>query len=140
MRSAEGEAGWLTFVATGAGLVVAALIAGNGFWHIAVFRVDGLDPQIARLLFDLGNFTFATVWVLLGALALAVGLASIKFSAFPRWFGWMGLVVGIGLVAARTIWTSPAAFGPYVLFGAWLVAISVVIFRRTRAQSEDEAQ
>ena len=134
LRSAEGEAGWLTLVATGVGLLFLALLVGGGFWHHAVFRIDGLDPQIARLIFDLGNFNFATMWVTLGALVFTVGLAAIWFGAFPRWLGWMGLVIGIGLVIARIFWTSSVAFTPYVLFWVWLVAISVVMFRRARAQ------
>ena len=94
-----------------------ALLVGGGFWHIAVFRIDeGLDPQIARLLFDLGNFNFATMWVTLGALVFTVSLAAIWFGAFPRSLGWMGLVVGVGLVIARIFWTSTVAFTPYVLF------------------------
>ena len=111
-----------------------ALVAGGGFWHLAVFRIEGFDPQIARLLFDLGNFNFATMWVVLGALVFAVGLAAIWFGAFPKWLGWMGLVVGIGLIIARIFWTSTAAFTPYVLFWVWLVALSVVMFRRAGAQ------
>ena len=134
LRRAEGEAGWLTLVASGAGLLFLALGAAGGFWHIAVFRIEGIDPQIARLLFDLGNFNFATMWVMLGALVFAVGLASILYGAFPRWLGWMGLVVGLGLVLARIVWTSTVAFTPYVLFWVWLVAISVVMFRRARVQ------
>ena len=133
LRSAEGEAGWLTLVATGAGLLFLALLVDGGCWYHAVFRIDGLDPQIARLLFDLGNFNFATTWVTLGALVFTVGLATIWFGAFPRWLGWMGLVVGIGLVIARIFWTSTWAFTPYVLFWVWLVALSVVMFRRARA-------
>ena len=105
LRRAEGEAGWLTLVATGAGLLFLALLVGGGFWHHAVFRIDGLDPQIARLLFDLGNFNFATMWVTLGTLVLTVGLASIWFGAFPKWLGWMGLVVGIAS-------SSPGYSGP----------------------------
>ena len=87
LRRTEGEGGWLTHVATGAGLLFLALAAGGGFWHIAVFRIDGLDPQITRLLFDLGNFNFATMWVVLGALVFAVGLAAIWYGALPRWLG-----------------------------------------------------
>ena len=133
MRRAEGEGGWLTLTATGAGLLVLALVAGGGFWHLAVFRNEGLDPQIARLLFDLGNFTFATIWVVLGALVISVGLSAVGYAAFPKWLGWTGLVVGIGLVVARVFWTSQAAFTPYVLFWAWLIALSVVMFRRAKA-------
>jgi hypothetical protein len=83
LRSAEGEDGWLTIVATGAGLLFLALLAGGGFWHIAMFRNEGIDQQIARLLFDLGNFNLVSMWVMLGALLLAVGIATLRFRAFP---------------------------------------------------------
>ncbi len=130
MRRAEGEGGWLTLTATGAGLLVLALVTGGGFWHLAVFRSGDLGPQTARLLFDLGNFTFATIWVVLGTFAIAVGLAAIWYEVFSRWLGWTGIVVGIGLIVARIFWTTQAAFAPYVLFWAWLIAISVVLLRR----------
>jgi hypothetical protein len=140
LRSAEGQDGWLTLVATGAGLLFLALLAGGGFWHIAVFRNEGIDPQIIRLLFDLGNFNFASMWVTLGELLFAVEIATVRFGAFPTWIGWMSLVVGIGLLVARIFWTSPVAFAPYVLFWVWLVAISVVMFRRSGARSTDDAE
>ena len=133
LRRAEGEPGWVSLVAVGAGLGVVALLFGGGAWHLAVFRIDeGLDPQIARLLFDLGNFTFATSWVLFGALALSAAAASLWLAAFPRWLGWTGLIVGIWLVTAPIYWTSPVAFAPYVLFWVWLVSLSVVMFRRAK--------
>ena len=140
LRRAEGDAGWLTLVATGAGLLFLALVASGGFWHIAVFRIEGLDPQVARLLFDLGNFNFATMWVMLGTLVFTVGLAAIWFGAFPRWLGWMGLVVGIGLVIARIFWITTVAFAPYVLFWVWLMALSVVMFRRAGSQPVSDVQ
>ena len=134
LRRAEGEPGWLTIVAVGSGLGVVALLLGGGAWHLAVFRIEeGLDPQVARLLFDLGNFTFATSWVLFGTLTLSVALASLWLAALPKWLGWSGLIVGIGLLTAPTYWTNQAAFAPYALFWVWLVALSVVLFRRARA-------
>ena len=135
LRRAEGEPGWLSLVAVCAGLGVVALLFGGGAWYLAVFRIDeGLDPQIARLLFDLGNYTFATSWFLFGALTLSVSAASLWLAAFPRWLGWTGLIVGIWLVTAPTYWTSPVAFAPYVLFWVWLGSLSVVMFRHARAQ------
>jgi hypothetical protein len=131
---AEGDGGWLTPVATGAGLLFLALLAGGGFWHLAVFRAEGIDPQISRLLFDLGNFNFASMWVVLGSLVIAAGLVTVRYGAFPKWLGWSGLVIGIGLVVARIFWTSTVAFTPYVLFWVWLAAISIVMIRRSRAE------
>ncbi len=141
LRRAEGETGWLTIVAIGAGLGIVALLAGGGAWYLAVFRIDeGLDPQIARLLFDLGNFTFATSWVLFGALTLTVATAALWLGAFPKWLGWTGLLVGIGLVTAPTYWTSQVAFTPYALFWLWLIALSVLVFRRAGAQAADDVR
>jgi len=136
LRRAEGEAGWLTLVATGAGLLFLALVAEGGFWQIALFRADGLDPRTARLLFDLGNFSFAMQWVMVGALAFSVGVIGIRFGAFPAWLSWLGVALGISLVVARLFWASDAAVIPYTLFWAWLVALSVLIFRRAGAHQD----
>ena len=48
LRRAEGETGWLTVVSIGAGLLFLALVAGGGFRHIAVFRVDSLVKSLCR--------------------------------------------------------------------------------------------
>src|SRR5512138_2608069 len=60
LRRAEGEPAWLSFLAVASGVTLIATLAGAGGWPLAVFRQgEGLDPQIARLLFDQGNFAFA---------------------------------------------------------------------------------
>src|SRR5215211_452529 len=74
LRRAEGEPAWLSLVALASGLMIVATISGGG-WPLAVFRRDeGLDSQIARLLFDQGNFAFANAWVMLASLSLATGV------------------------------------------------------------------
>jgi hypothetical protein len=134
LNRAEGGPGWLSFATAASGIgVVAMLLAGGGAWFLAVFRIDeGLDPQIARLLFDMGNFTFASSWVLFGAFTLAVSMATLTYEIFAKWLGWSGVVVGVGLILAPIIWTSPAAFTPYMLFWLWLITVSVVMLRRAR--------
>ena len=136
MRLGEGESEWLTFVATSAGLLFLALLAGGGFWHHAVFRLEGLDPQISRLLFDLGTFNFANMWVALGTLVLAVGLSAIRHGTFPKWLGWSGVGLGLGLILARIFWTDMIAFTPYALFWVWLIAVCVVMFRRAQVEPD----
>jgi hypothetical protein len=93
LRRAEGEPAWLSFVAAASGLMVVATVSGGG-WPLAVFRRDeGLDPQIARLLFDQGNFAFANAWVMLASLCLASGIVSIRTGALPHWLGWAGVLI-----------------------------------------------
>lgn len=130
LRLAEPRPAWLALVAFGSGLMfLAALSAG---WYLAMFRLEeGLDPQLARLVFDMGNLGFANSWVPLGSMLLASGAVVLRTNALPRWLGWLALATAPLLLAARAVWTWPIAFVPYVLFWIWVVAASVVLLRRT---------
>jgi hypothetical protein len=132
LRRGEGEPGWLSLVALASGLLFAAAAGAGGDWALAVFRRDeGLDPQLARLLFDQGNLAFANAWVMLGSLCLATGVVAIRTRALPRGLGWAGVALAAGLLAARAGWASSGlVFVPYVLFWLWLLTISVVLLRR----------
>jgi len=95
---------------------------------------EGLDPQLARLLFDQGNFAFANAWVMLASLSLATGVVSIRTGALPRWLSWAGVLIAGGLLAARAIWASSGlVFVPFGLCYLWLIAISIVLIGRARA-------
>ena len=134
LHRAEEDPAWLSLVALGSGLVAVAIgLVAVLFWPIAVFRVDeGLDPEIGRLIFDLGNYAFVTFWVVIAGFVLAVGLATLRTRALPRWLGWASIVLAVGLLAARVAWTSQASFTPYVLFWIWLFVAGVILIRRAR--------
>jgi hypothetical protein len=137
LSTAEGGSGWLSLIAVGSGLVVAANLAGPGAWPLAVFRIgEGLDPQIARLLFDQGNLNFANMWVALGSMVLAAGLVMRQSTRFPNWLGWSSLVLAVGLLLARAIWTLAIAFAPYLLFWVWMITLGVIFLRRSRESTQ----
>jgi hypothetical protein len=139
LSAAEGGSGWLSLIAIGSGLVVAANLAGPGAWPLAVFRIgEGLDPQIARLLFDQGNLNFANIWVALGSMVLAAGLVIRHSNRFPNWLGWSSLVLAVGLLLARAVWTSAIAFAPYLLFWVWMITLGVIWLRRSRQAMNEE--
>jgi len=133
LRQAEGESAWLSTIALGSGLMVigAATVGGVG-WPLAVFRVnEGLDPQIARLHFDLANFAFAGIWVALASFLLATSVIILRTAVFPGWVGWFGGGIAVSLLVARAFWaSSQIAFLPYFLFWLWLLATSVALIRR----------
>lgn len=132
LRAAEGGSGWLSVIAIGSGLVAAATLSSAGGWALAVFRVgEGLDPQIARLLFDEGNLNFANLWVSLGSMVLAAGLIFRQSRRFPGWLGWASIFLAVGLFLARAVWTTSIAFAPYVLFWLWLIVLGVMMLRRS---------
>jgi hypothetical protein len=138
LRSEEGGNGWMSTIAFGSGLISAASLTEGG-WFLAIFRLnEGLDPQIARLLFDAGNFNFATSWITIGSLVLASGLIIKASSRFPKWLGGSSILLAVGLFLARVVWTSQIAFAPYVLYWAWLIALGVLLMRRFKGEEENE--
>jgi hypothetical protein len=136
LRTAEGGNGWLSLIAVGSGLVTVSLILGAGGWYLAVFRIgDGLDPEIARLLFDQGNLNFAQIWVALGSMVLVVGIIASLSDHFPTWLSWASIILAVGLFLARAVWTQSIAFAPYVLFWVWMIALGVIMLRRNRGNT-----
>lgn len=136
---AAGEPALLAMVAFGSGLVGTATLTG-GAWAIAVFRIrEGLDPQIAQILFDLGNFAFATSWVFFASLLLAAGIGALRYGALPRWLGWSSIIIAVGLLVGRIFWTSQVAFTPWVLFWLWLIVVSGTLIRQAGKDQTETA-
>ena len=138
---AEGQPGWISTIAVGSGLVAASQLLYAGDWGLAFFRVDeGLDPQIARLLFDSGNLNFANLWVSLGSMLLAAGIVfrgagRDQEISYPKWLGAGSLILAAALILARAVWTSQIAFAPYVLFWGWIIAFGVYVLRRSQVDN-----
>ncbi len=122
----------MSMIAFGSGLLAVDAILGGGGWALAIFRIDeSLSPEMARLLFDQGNFSFATYWVALASLLLATSVVAILDGAFPGWLGWYGVVTAVTLLIGRIFWDlcSGVIFIPYTLFGLWLIITSVILYR-----------
>src|SRR5215472_3663198 len=125
VRGDGGQHQWLPTVALASGVAAVGPPLLDA-WQLAVFRAsEGLDPQLSRFAFDMGNLGFASAWVALGSFAIAAGWAALSSRSLPAWLGWWAVAVGIGLVAARAAWTSPAWFVPYALFWLWVLVVSV---------------
>lgn len=132
LRRYEEAPAWMSLVAIGSALAGVAVSMANNGWGLAVFRIEeGLDPQLARYLFDEGNFGFATLWVFLAGFLFTVGIVTLRDGALPRWLGWLGLLTAVALLISRAFWDSPsgAIFVPYMLFYLWLIAASIVLIR-----------
>jgi hypothetical protein len=132
LRRAEGDPAWLSLVAFGSGLVVVAGIATGSNWEVAVLRQnDGVDPQIARLLFDQGNLTLANLWVMFAPLAASAGLVALRTAMLPRWLAWLGIVTAVALIAVRAVWADTDVwYIPFGFYYLWLAATSVVLVRQ----------
>ena len=131
LRRAEGTAGWLSVATLGFGLVSATLLASRNGWTLAMDRIDeGLNPELARTLFDMGNSNFANVWVTIAGMLIAASILSIRTGALPKWLGWAGLAVALGLVIARAFLEQSWLASAYGFFWLWMIITSVVLIRR----------
>jgi hypothetical protein len=123
---------WRAVVALVSGIMFVAVVGVPG-WELASSRVsEGVDPQLARLAFDMGNLAFATGWVALGSFAIATGWSALSTRQLSRWLGWCAVAAGVCLVAARVIWTNPFWLVGYALFWVWVVAVGVTLLRGRR--------
>ena len=90
-----------------------------------------------------GTVLFGLVLAPLGAAVLASSLAMVRSGLFPRWLGWLGIVVGVLVIAGGIVSTTgagdngtvsdladPLTGPPVALFWIWMLATSVVLFRR----------
>jgi hypothetical protein len=135
LRLAEGEPAWLSSVLFAAGISMATLaVAQNAFWGAAAHRAkQGLSPDLARTLFDLGTI-FYMAWLPLSVFLAAGAILTFQTGVFPRWLGWMA---GI---ASPLVLMSAYPGGPIVKqiiehvglisWFIWTIATSLILMKR----------
>jgi hypothetical protein len=126
---------WRAPIALACGVLYTAG-AGVG-WELAVYRVpEGIDPELARLAFDLGNLSFASAWVALGGFAIATGWISRTRGVFGR-LGPLAIAAGVCLVGARAVWTDSFWLVGYAMFWLWAISVCVMLLRSQRLPVRD---
>ena len=131
-------------------IAIAALegIMAAFIWGAAAFRPEDIDPEITRMLNDLGWFAFLfdippfAFWI--GAIAVVILRDDSKNPVFPRWVAYFNLWVALLIWPAELMAffkTGPFAFNgllalylPAGLFFAWVVTMSVVLIRILNAE------
>jgi hypothetical protein len=127
LRAADGQPEILAWVAAGSGLISLIVLNAN-IGPVVHLRIEeGIDPQLARYMWDVGSYSFATLWVLVANMLLASGLAGLRHRALPRWLAWYSLLVGVALLFARLFWTSWAAVLPFIFYWIWVIAVCIVL-------------
>jgi len=122
----------------------AALIAGVAMlgplgiqlagWGAAALQAGPQrDPAVAAALFDLGSTGFLIFPFPAALLVLATSLANRSGPLLPVWLARTGFLVA-GLIVLL------APLGPFMfaLFGLWLLAVALVLFRRDHAAVASE--
>ena len=130
LRRVEGDPPWRSTIATLSG----ALLAAYGLVGVSVgaasIHGDKVTPGVADFAWASASIGFANAWIAVASFALSSGWVILSTRALERWMGWWLIVAGVGLVAARFVWTIDLWIMPYLLFWAWALVLSIRLIRQ----------
>lgn len=129
LRRAEAGTGRLSAIATAAGAGSIVLLFGGAAVFISTaFAVT--DPFSANFQLDVSTHEMVSAagfglfiyhLVLAGALVGVASVVSIRTGVFPKWLGWVGLVLALALVVPIV------SFFAYFVFWAWVIVIAIYL-------------
>ena len=118
--------------------MVTVVLAGSAITGAAI-TVDSLmaDPQAAQTLWLLEQSFFdVLIAPPLIVFTLGVSILSIKHGDPPRWLGWSGIAVIVGLIV-----NYPFALGSLAALGFfWVLALAVTVTIRSQPQQNNHVQ
>jgi len=128
LRQAEGEAGWLSVTAFGAGLVDLTIKLGSIAPSFAA-QQPGLSPQLHDALHKMNSVAFIVTMLPLGVMMAAIAVVALKTRVLPIWLGILAaLTAPACLVNGMFL---DAEFGPaFLLFLLWVTLASIVLTLR----------
>lgn len=141
LRRAEGGTGRLSALAMAAGTGSLILLFGAvGVFVSTAF--SAVDPGNVNFQFDLsthemvigaGFGLFILHLVLASALVAATSVLSIRTAVFPKWLGWVGMLLALALVIPFV------SFFALFAFWAWVVVIVILLLTGRGSRSAPEA-
>jgi hypothetical protein len=130
LRRVEGDPPWRSTIATLSGTLLAAYGLVGVSLEAASLHGGKITPDVADYAWAFANVGFANAWIGVASFALSSGWVILSTGALERWMSWWLIVAGLGLVAARFVWTSDLWTVPYLLFWVWLLVLSIRLIRR----------
>jgi hypothetical protein len=110
--------------ALGGGAVAAAGFTTAATIHFALADyTKDIQPAAAQALNALDGDFFLPFTTGLAVLVLAISVASIRTRVFPRWLGWVGVVLFV-------VYFTPAGFIAFGLTGIWIIVTSILLYLR----------
>lgn len=131
LRRAEGEGGWLSATAFGAGLVDLTIKLGSLAPGFAA-RTSGLDPQLHTALEKMNSVAFIVTMLPLSVMLAAVAIVALKTRVLPLWLSLLAAITAPACLVNGMF--LDAEFGPaFLLVLLWIALASVVLTLRGRA-------
>ena len=125
LLAAEGPTGRVTAVAYGAGvgLAVCLMLLPAALAAAAINKED-LDASAASAMSNMSDAFFLGAEYMFPWLLFAFALVSIRYRAFPKWLGWLSVLIGIGLLTGWIGWA-------FLILGlpVWTLIVSILLWR-----------
>jgi hypothetical protein len=153
-RHEKGKPVWSILTFAGGITMSIFLVLPPIFWGVAAFTPTRA-PEITNTMHELAMLTLVTtdqyyIFMWIPVVIICLTPNTVVHSPFPRWFGyftaWAALMFEAGAIAFNTrtgpfSWNGLLVFwSPLTLFGAWIVVMSVLLFKAISKQQADEAQ
>ena len=130
LRAAPGEGGMLPAVALAGATVMAAGAAFDATVSFALAEAaDDIEPASVQALQALWDNDWPPLILGASVLMIASGLSIALYGALPKWWGWIGIVIGV-------VGLTPIGFVAFPGGGLWIVVTSVLLTVRARALTQ----
>jgi hypothetical protein len=124
LRAALPDRSVLPSFALGGGILAAGAFATAATIHFALADyAKDISPVALQALNALDGDFFLPFTTGLAVLVLATSVASIRTRVFPRWLGWVGVVLFV-------VYFTPAGFIAFGLTGIWIIVTSILLYLR----------
>lgn len=128
LRQAEGEGGWLSATAFGAGLLALTIKLGSAAPSYAARDLE--EGPLHTALHTMNSVAFVLSMLPLGVLVAATAILVLKTRVLPMWLGWISAVTAPVLLVNGTF--LEAEFVPaFLLFALWMILTSAVLTLRS---------
>jgi hypothetical protein len=153
-RQEQGRKVWSWITIASGTLMSIFLVLPPLFFGVAAFT-PSRAPQITAIMHELGLLTLVTtdqyyVFMWVAVVVICLVPTAVKYSPFPRWFGYMTAWIAIMFEAGAFAFlprTGPLAWNgllvfwlPLTLFGLWIAVMSYLLFGALRQQREETTQ
>lgn len=140
LSEAASGSGGSSSIAFGSGLVTAGLFLSSSALSAMPLLVDMGEAASPLIWYSIANSSEAlgdVTTVTRGVMALAVSWPAIRFGVFPKWLGWIGVIIAVLSLVGSGFPISGGPFGliwflGYALFLLWLLIIGIVLVVRPR--------
>jgi len=136
---AEGQPGWLTALAFGAGVAsiplwgVSMLLANATSFAALESSAFHLDPNTFRLFADTAYYGWVAAVVVSSVVVWATSAIAFRTGILPRWYARLGVFVGVVQLFAFF-------FFPFFIWWAWIILTAVLLVVRRSLASATVAQ